>query len=146
MHKYLRFFLVGILFFSFLMIRIFEDNLFYDPFIKYFKNDYLYQGFPKYDTLKLYLNLIMRYTINGIISIFIIYLLFKKEFLKFSIWFYFLIGLILFLALTLLLNIDVEDYKPFFYVRRFIIQPLFILLLLPAFYYQKQTQKKLKSI
>jgi len=31
-----------------------------------------------------------------------------------------------------------SNYNILFYVRRFLIQPLFVLLLLPAFYYHKQ--------
>lgn len=121
-------------------IRIFENQLFYDPFIAYFKTEYATLTYPDYNPFLLYLNLIFRYLLNGILTLAILYVLFKDvSILKFS-------GLLLFLFLILLIMISFftlnylgESQKNlFFYVRRFIIQPIFLLLFIPAFYYQKK--------
>ena len=78
------------------MVRIME-NWFYDPLISYFEYDYLHETLPEINTLKLIFHLILRYLINTIISILIIWVIFKdKNLIRFSIWFY-LIVLILFL-------------------------------------------------
>jgi exosortase F-associated protein len=52
---------------------------------------------------------------------------------------YLLFFIILVIAFIFILFYNGETNKMgLFYVRRFIIQPLFLLLFLPAFYYQKQ--------
>ena len=38
-------------------IRAYEDELFYDPFLSYFKADYLSLVVPKFDSFKLFLGL-----------------------------------------------------------------------------------------
>ena len=48
-----------------------------------------------------------------------------------------IIEFILGLFLYFVLNPKQEDYFLFFNIRRFLIQPLMLLLLLPAFYYHK---------
>ena len=46
----------------------------------------------------------------------------------------------LMIAFVLLLNTSADgDHMALFYVRRFLIQPLFLLLLLPAFYFHKRS-------
>jgi len=37
------------------VIRAYEETLFYDPFIAYFKSDYLSVTLPKYDNFRLFL-------------------------------------------------------------------------------------------
>ena len=53
---------------------------------------------------------------------------------------------VLFLVLTLALVIIIKLYSPsfsilLFYVRRFLIQPILLILVLPAFYYHKKLTK-----
>jgi exosortase F-associated protein len=54
--------------------------------------------------------------------------------------------LFFFVVLTAILFISLNAEKPnlllIFYVRRFLIQPLFLILFLPAFYYQAHINKK----
>lgn len=140
-NKKLKGIIVLILIALLVAVRVFETVLFYDPFIAYFKMEFAHMPYPKYDLLHLFLNLIFRYVLNGIISIAIIYVIFKDiTMLKFS---SILLGLFLIALLFLLfsiLNYCGESQKMiFFYVRRFLIQPIFLLLFLPAFYYQKKT-------
>ncbi len=142
MNKAVR--IIGILVLVFLLItvRIYETTLFYDPFTHYFKNDYLHKVLPEYDSLKLFGNIVYRYVLNAILSLGIIYLVFlDKKHLKFAIQFYGIALLVLSLLLNIMLQTQSISYLPIFYVRRFLIQPIFVLLLIPAFYYQKQHVK-----
>lgn len=124
------------------MIRYFENYLFYDPYLQFFKNDYLYIDSPRRETFKLTLFTTLRYVLNTLISIIVIYLLFKeKSIVKFSAIIYG-ISYVILLAIFLffVINPRQEDYYLFFNVRRFLIQPLILLVLLPAFYYFKINQ------
>jgi len=125
------------------VIRTFED-LFYDPFLNYFKRDYANLPFPEYDALKLFLSLFLRYTLNSIISLAIIQVLFKDFSLtKFASILYLIFFIFLIITLFIILNLSAEaNNLLLFYVRRFLIQPLFVLLFVPAFYYQNQLIKK----
>ena len=94
--KRYRIILIGILFLLLVMVRAFELQLFYDPFIMYFKNDYLHKPIPAFSGSKLLVSLIFRYSLNAIISIAIIYIAFQnKSFVKFSIKFYFIAFILL---------------------------------------------------
>ena len=126
------------------LVRIYENALFYDPFSYYFEGDYLNLTFPEYENLKLGISLTSRYFLNAVISLAIIYVLFKDlALVKFSgvlyvIFFLILIG-VFYALITFSGN---ENNFIIFYVRRFLIQPIFVLLFIPAFYYQKQKDKK----
>ena len=125
------------------LIRTFESQLFYDPFLDYFESDFKSLPFPQVDGGKLFYGLFFRYFLNTILSLILIYALFRdKEVLKFTTFLY-----VLFLALLLVLFFVILNYFPngnwlLFYVRRFIIQPIFVLLFIPAFYYQQVNFKK----
>ncbi|PNQ73880.1 exosortase F system-associated protein [Hanstruepera neustonica] len=122
------------------LIRVFENHLFYDPFLMFFKNDYLYIDSPRREVFKLTAFTSLRYVMNTVISLGILYVLFKdKSIIRFSAILYgiaFLILIILYLYFVI--NPRQEDYYLFFNIRRFLIQPLLLLLLIPAFYYYKQ--------
>lgn len=139
MNKYIKIILALILFSLFFVVRAFESQLFYDPLLEYFKNDYLYKPIYDMDVPCLTLNLLFRYTLNSLISLGLIWVLFKRsDYLKFSIYFLILAFTFLIIVFMLLLRDNLESgYLLLFYIRRFIIHPLFLLLLLPAFYYQK---------
>ncbi len=133
-----------VLFGLLILIRAFENELFYDPYLSFFKNDYLYIDNPRREVFKLTMFTILRYVLNSGISLGIIYLFFKdKSIVKFSALIYStaLIVLILFF-LYFVVNPQQEDYYIFFNIRRFLIQPLLLLLLVPAFYYYKLKHKK----
>ncbi len=124
----------------FALIRGFQRKLFYDPFLDYFEDDYLTKPFPDYDGLRLYGHLIFRYVLNTIVSLVILMVLFKnKSFIKLSILLYSLSLVVLLVAFYLMLRYTTyESYQYLFYVRRFLIQPVIVILLIPAFYYQKK--------
>ena len=125
-----------------IVVRIFEQQLFYDPFLSFFKLDYQNKPLPTFDGAQLFFGISFRYLLNAFFSLSIIYLLFKEiQLLKFAA----LLFAVLFVILTLfffslLLFSKQPDYLVLFYVRRFLIQPLFLVLFIPAFYYQQITK------
>ena len=124
---------------GFATIRYFEDFLFYDPYLQFFKNDYLYMDSPRRETFKLTVFTTLRYVMNTAISLWIIYIVFKdRGMVKFSLYIYGIAYLFLLAAfLYFVINPRQEDYYLFFNIRRFLIQPLIIIILLPAFYYHR---------
>lgn len=148
MKRLVRIVLIILLFLMLIAVRAFRTKLFYDPFIAYFEHDYLHLPVPEYNSLKLFFNILLRYSINTIISLAIIYLAFeKKGLVNFSIKFYTIAFFVLSITFYILLIIGFENGHLFgFYVRRFLIHPIFVLILLPAFYYQKKLiRSSLKS-
>ena len=138
-HK-LRIVLIIILVLFLILIRAFEDTLFYDPFLNYFKGDYSNLPLPKTDTFYLFLGLLFRSSLNSILSLAIIYIIFKDfELTKFSVILYLFFFIILVIAFFYVLSFYGETNKmALFYIRRFLIQPILLLLFIPAFFYQKQ--------
>lgn len=122
-----------------ILIRAFETELFYDPLIDYFRNDFLHKKIDDMDRWRLIIHMLYRYVLNATISLGLIWVLFKRtDYVKFSVIFFFLAMLILIFVFVILLQDDLQGgYLLLFYVRRFIIHPIFILLLLTVFYYQK---------
>ena len=143
MKKPVKIFLILILFLFLFLIRAFEAELFYDPLIVYFQNDYLYKSIPKIDEWKLVIDMLWRYVINSLITLGIIALIFKKkEYIKFSGFFLMLAFMLLIIVFSFLIKDGFKSGYLFpFYIRRFIIHPIFLFLLLPAFYYQKLKKK-----
>jgi exosortase F-associated protein len=139
MNNIFKIVLLMVLFGLLVLIRVFENELFYDPYLLFFKNDYLYMDYPRREILKLTLFTTLRYLLNGVVSLAIIYLFFKdKSIVKFSVIVYTVAYLILILIfLYFVINPRQEDYYLFFNFRRFLIQPVILLLLTPAFYYYK---------
>lgn len=132
----LRFILAIILTLFLVMVRVFQGELFYDPFIAFFKTDYHINTLPDYNLTKLICYLILRYAINSIISLGIVYTLFQKiQFIRLASILYlgaFLILIVLFLIL--LLNLDSNWYYLFFNIRRFLIHPVLLILFTAAFF------------
>jgi exosortase F-associated protein len=124
------------------LIRVFEDQLFYDPFLNYFKTEYAHLAFPKINVIKLFFSLGIRFYLNSVISLFLLYVLFAdKQIVKFSALLYMILGSILMISFIFVLTFFAEESKmTLFYIRRFLIQPIFILLFIPAFYYQKRSK------
>lgn len=144
MSKLVKYILMIVLFGLLILIRAFEEQLFYDPYLTFFKNDYLYIDSPRREVAKLVAFTALRYTLNALISLAILYVAFKdKGIIKFSGLIY-VLSFIVLLAIYLyfVVNPKQEDYYMFFNVRRFLIQPIILILLLPAFYYNKLKAKK----
>jgi len=139
LNKIIRIGIILLLFFALVLVRAFENNLFYDPFILYFENDYLHKTIPNFSGRNLLFSMTFRYFLNTIISLIIIYVAFQnKSFVKFAIKFYVLAFVILMITFLIILKGELaHGYLFAFYIRRFLIHPLFVLLLLPAFYYKQ---------
>lgn len=139
MQKFVKYLGLILLVLILILIRFFEDTLFYDPYLTFFQNDYLYIDSPRREVAKLVVFTILRYALNTIVSLMILFLVFKdKGIIKFSVIIYVSAFLLLMGAyLYFVINPRKEDYYLFFNIRRFLIQPIILILLLPAFYYHK---------
>lgn len=120
-------------------IRAFENQLFYDPFLVYFEGEYRMLPFPEFDGFHLFFSLFFRYFLNTILSLAILFFLFKdREMILFVSIVYVLFFVILIIAFFSIVYFLKNDQNlMLFYVRRFLIQPLFLIVFIPAFYFQK---------
>lgn len=122
-----------------ILIRAYEETLFYDPFLSYFKDEYAHLPFPQINIIKLFFSVGIRFYLNSIISVLLLYVIFKdKQIVKFSLLLYMILGSVLMISFIFTLTFFPHEKMTLFYIRRFLIQPMFILLFIPAFYYQKQ--------
>lgn len=139
MPKLTRYILAFLLLIVLVAIRGFEDYLFYDPYLTFFENDYLYMDNPRREVAKLVFYTSLRYVLNTLASLGILYFVFNdKVMIKFSTLLYIIAYVLLLIPfLYFVINPRQEDYYLFFNVRRFLIQPIGLILLLPAFYYYK---------
>src|SRR5690606_22530121 len=117
-----------------ILVRLFENQLFYDPLILFFKGDYHLGIFPEVTVSKLMMHTALRFFINTMISLSILYVAFKdKEIIQFSAFIYAVLFVLFFLTMYFLVKTADTDSNltVLFYVRRFLIQPILVLLLLP---------------
>lgn len=116
-----------ILFGFLVLIRLFEDELFYDPYLLFFKNDYLHIDSPRREVFKLTAFTTLRYVLNSVISLGIIFMCFRdRSIIKFSFIIYVIAYVILIASfLYFVIHPRQEDYYLFFNMRRFLIQPIF---------------------
>jgi len=144
MNRSVRIVITVVLFGLLFLIRAYETELFYDPLIVYFQNDYLYKPIPEIDTWKLTVDLLFRYSLNSLVTIGIIYMIFKKKkYVKFAGFMLMVSFMIMIVIFSLLLRTQFESGYLFpFYIRRFIVHPIFLLILLPAFYYYRRSVRR----
>jgi exosortase F-associated protein len=55
------------------IIRAYEDALFYDPFLNFYKKDYHNLSLPETNSFKLFMGILYRYFLNSILSLAIIH-------------------------------------------------------------------------
>ena len=143
-NKVLDIAIIGILVIALLLIRMFEKELFYDPFLDFFHGDTQNKIIPEFNTIKLFLGLLYRYFMNSMFTVLIVYFLFKDisivKLTSFLLSLFFVVLIVIFFSL--LHFSQSSDYLFVFYVRRFLIQPLFLILFVPAFFYQKSVNKQ----
>lgn len=117
-------------------VRLFENRLFYDPFLMFFKG--IDKTPPAYNSGRLFLGYVFRYVLNTLFSMGILWLLFKdRGIIKLTSVLYGVLFVILAVPLFIVINTDDPSLSLIFYLRRFLIQPLPLLLFVPAFYYQR---------
>lgn len=137
-HKF-RIVLLLIALLGLVLVRAFENKLFYDPFLSFFKLDYQNKSLPSFENIPLFFGLFLRYVLNMVLSLVIIYSLFKQlPLVRFAMVLYCVFFVVLIVLFFGLLHFSEQpDYLILFYIRRFLIQPLFLVLFIPAFYYQQ---------
>lgn len=138
--KILSWFLVLAGVFGLVCVRMFEETLFYDPFLQYFKSAYKNETFPNYEWGSLILGHLFRFLLNLILSLVIVQFMFKN-----ITWTAQAAALIVtafaitFPIYLYCIHTQFEiGYLFSFYIRRFVIQPLVLLLIIPVFYYRKK--------
>ena len=142
--KLLNWFLVALGIFGLISVRIFEEQLFYDPFLNYFHEASKNAQFPDCVWGKLIWNYLFRFFLNLIISASVIYFIFKNKDWTFqAVVLMILVFVITFSLYLYCIHTQFEiGYLFSFYMRRFVIQPLILLLIIPLFYYRKHLTKK----
>lgn len=122
---------------GFALVRFFEQALFYDPFLLYFKGEFQQRPLPDYEPLRLLAGYLFRYSLNAALSLLLLWVLFRsRSKLVFAGALYGLFFVLLMAALFITTGYFEEGKLAVFYIRRFLIQPLWVVLFIPAFYYQ----------
>ncbi|TDN95347.1 exosortase F-associated protein [Salegentibacter sp. 24] len=127
------------------LVRLFEKQLFYDPLIDFYRyGGYLAMKVPDITFSTLVLHISLRFWLNTLISLVILFVAFRdRNIVKFAaLLFILLYGMSLSCFCILYFNLNSQNVMGLFYVRRFLIHPLFILILLPAFYYYRLQKRK----
>ncbi len=143
MKRMFRWFLVCLGFLGLILIRGLEDQIFYDPFLQFFKSADHSAVFPTFVWGKLIWSYIFRFSLNTFFSLWIVYFLFQnKEWVKQA----FVLILLVFIIVFPIYLYCISDKFQFgylfsFYIRRFVIQPLAVILIIPIFYYRKRVLK-----
>ena len=137
----------GIIFFllagCLIAVRVFENSLFYDPLLDYFHGEYQKHPLPPLNQLKYFGALTARFLMNTTISLLMIYtVLTKMRYVKFSAVIYLIVFVLCVIVFFALINMNDPHKLTVFYVRRVLIQPLMLFVLLPALYYQNRIEKR----
>lgn len=142
--KILSWFLVIIGVFGLIGVRALEDRIFYDPFLNYFHEANKNIAFPDFEWGKLIVGHLFRFILNLFFSCVIIHFIFKNK--EWTMQGALLITIIFAITFPIYLYCISDrfeiGYLFSFYMRRFVIQPLILLLIIPLFYYRKQMLQK----
>ncbi|QDP85504.1 exosortase F system-associated protein [Chryseobacterium sp. SNU WT5] len=137
--KIFKWILVAVAVLGLIGVRILEDTIFYDPFQAFFHLANKHAPFPEFDWVPLVLNYLFRFGLNLILSASIVYLIFQnKQWMLQAILLILIVFIITFPIYLYCIHTKFEvGYLFSFYMRRFVIQPLILLLIIPLFYYRK---------
>ena len=142
--KIVSWIIVIIAIFGLIGVRVVEEKIFYDPFLEYFHEANKKADFPDFEWTKLILNYLFRFFLNLIFSAIAVHFIFKKK--DWTIQAAILMALVFAITFPIYLfciHTKFEiGYLFSFYMRRFVIQPLILLLIIPMFYYRKNLEKK----
>lgn len=145
--KILNWFLVFIGIAGLIAVRMLEDKIFYDPLLTYFLKSKYELVFPNFDWGKLILSHLFRFFLNLFFSCVIIHFLFKNK--EWTIQGAALITIVFAITFPIYLFCLYDKFETgylfSFYIRRFVIQPLILLLIVPLFYYRKQVLLKSRN-
>lgn len=142
MNKVIRWFFVLLGIGGLIFVRMNEDVIFYDPFLQFFKLEAKPELFPAFDWKMLLESHLLRFFLNLIFSLLIIEFLFLRTKWTFQAMILLLSAQLLFsLIYGVLLQTEFSaSYLFSFYVRRFVIQPVILLFIVPLYYFRLKTQ------
>ena len=137
--KILNWFLVAVAILGLVGVRMVEGELFYDPFQQYLHLASKHAPFPDFNWLPLILNYLFRFGLNLLLSAAVVFLIFKnKQWTLQAVVLMLIVFAITFPIYLYCIQTQFEiGYLFSFYMRRFVIQPLILLLIIPLFYYRK---------
>ena len=143
--KILNWIIVILGIFGLIGVRMMEDRLFYDPFLDYFHLANKDAVFPDFVWFKLVLNYLFRFLLNLILSAVVVHFIFKnKQWTVQAMVLMLIVFAITFPIYLYAISTKFEiGYLFSFYMRRFVIQPLILLLIIPMFYYRKHALGKI---
>ena len=145
MKKTLNIVLVILLLAGLIGVRFWQEQLFYDPLLVFFEGVYLNaEKLPDLDFRKLLISISARFWLNSVLSLSVLFQLFRKSgIVKISFLVYLVVFILLLVGFALVvLNYTSECSLLLFYIRRFLIQPILLLILVPAFYYHRIRSEK----
>ncbi len=121
-------------------VRVEEDRIFYDPFLDYFHELNKEDDFPNFEWGKLIWDHLFRFGLNLFFSALIIHFIFKrKDWTLQGVVLMLMVFVVTFPIYLFCISTHFELGQLFsFYMRRFVIQPLILLLIIPLFYYRKK--------
>ncbi len=121
-------------------VRLFEDRLFYDPFLNYFHEADKNTSFPDFEWGKLIAGHLLRFFLNLFFSCLIVQFWFKNK--QWTLQGAILIIIVFVITFPIYLYCIADRFETgylfSFYMRRFVIQPLLLLLIIPMFYYRRR--------
>lgn len=137
--RMLNWFLIAAGVFGLIGVRVLENDLFYDPFLHYFHEADKNIPFPSFEWGKLVAGYLFRFMLNLLFSCIIIHFWFRNK--AWTIQGAALITLIFTITFPIYLYCIYDRFEAgylfSFYMRRFVIQPLILLLIIPMFYYRR---------
>ena len=125
------------------LVYVFQIELFYDP-LNHFQFNPKDPQVPQIDTWKLVFSKAFRYLLNDVLGLMVIWGLFQnRTYLQFAVY-VFLFGFFILLPIYLVLvtNFYVEA-RPFLnHLHRVVLNPVLMMLLIPAFYCQQSLRTR----
>lgn len=137
----MRWIFLGLCVLGLIGVRVVESQLFYDPILAFFKDEK--SPFPTIEWGKIILHHILRFSLNLIFSLGIIYFAFLNKKWVAQAGILIILSFLIFFPIYLYcLYSEFEFGRLFgFYIRRMVIQPIPLLIILPLFYYRQLTSK-----
>jgi exosortase F-associated protein len=125
-----------------ILVYVLQQKLFYDPFLDFIYNP-VENNYPEFNRGKYVFSKLLRFLFNDGFAIAIIYGIFGPgKYVKFAAYIL-LFGLFILLPtyLILVLYFYPESYSFLNHLHRLVLNPVLMMLLIPAFYSQMQNQK-----
>lgn len=137
--KILKLFLAVLAVLGLIGVRAMEERLFYDPFLGYFHEANKNAAFPEFEWGRLVLHNLFRFFLNLVLSALVVHFIFNnKKWTLQAVVLMAIVFAITFPVYIYCIHTKFEiGYLFSFYMRRFVIQPLILLLIIPLFYYRK---------